>query len=141
MDLIPFVGTTIDKDGRQYVLIRQTASDGQLSVSICLTMEQFSCLMAVLRGLEMYFMDTELKKPVDNFPGIDDLPHQRTPSNMETSFNETQYNPESPTYTLDDLSLLPERPIELSSDEKKRKANKRKSKSKEKAEKASKINV
>ena len=48
--------------GGTYVLIRQSANDGQYSVDVCLTMEQFAGLMAVLRGLEMYFMDIELKK-------------------------------------------------------------------------------
>ena len=44
-------------------MIRQPANDGQYAVEICLDMEKFSGLMAVLRGLEMYLMDMELRKP------------------------------------------------------------------------------
>ena len=63
MNSTPFVGVSTTTEGETYVLLRQSASDGQYAVDICLTMEQFSCLMGVLRGLEMYFMDMELRKP------------------------------------------------------------------------------
>ena len=62
-DTTPFVSLSTTTEGETYVLLRQSASDGQYTVDICLSMEQFSSLMAVLRGLEMYFMDMELRKP------------------------------------------------------------------------------
>ena len=61
MNSTPSVGTRLGEDGNQYILTRQSASDGQYTVDICMIMEQFSCVMAVVRGLEMYFMDTEVK--------------------------------------------------------------------------------
>ena len=63
MNALPFVGVSTSKEGVTNVLIRQSANDGQYAVEICLDMEQFSGLMAVLRGLEMYLMDMELRKP------------------------------------------------------------------------------
>ena len=63
MNALPFVGVSTTKEGVTNVLMRQSANDGQYAVEICLDMEQFSGLMAVLRGLEMYFMDMELRKP------------------------------------------------------------------------------
>ena len=62
MSSTPFVGLSTTEEGDTYVLIRQSAGDGQYTVDICLSMEQFSNIMAVLRGLEMYLMDMELKK-------------------------------------------------------------------------------
>ena len=107
MNSTPSVGTRLGEDGNQYVLIRQSASDGQYTVDICMTMEQFSCLMAVLRGLEMYFMDTELKKSVNNFPGDNDLMSTTTLMSMQQSCEVESYNPENPAYTTNDLSTLP----------------------------------
>ena len=62
MNSLPFVGVCTTKEGVTNVLIRQSANDGQYSVEICLNMELFSGLMAVLRGLDMYLMDMELRK-------------------------------------------------------------------------------
>ena len=63
MNALPFVGVSTTKEGVTNILIRQSANDGQYAVEICLDMGQFSGLMAVLRGLEMYLMDMELRKP------------------------------------------------------------------------------
>ena len=114
MNSTPSVGTRLGEDGNQYVLIRQSASDGQYTVDICMTMEQFSCLMAVLRGLEMYFMDTELKKSVNNFPGDNDIMSTTTTlMSMQPSCEVENYNPENPAYGANDLSTLHQRPTEL----------------------------
>ena len=118
MNSTPSVGTRLGEDGNQYILIRQSASDGQYTVDICMTMEQFSCLMAVLRGLEMYFMDTELKKSVNNFPGDNDLMSAATTTtatlmSMQPSCEVKNYNPQNPAYTANDLSTLPQRLTEL----------------------------
>ena len=48
MNALPFVGVSTTKEGVTNVLIRQSANDGQYAVEICLDMEQFSGLMAVL---------------------------------------------------------------------------------------------
>ena len=63
MSALPFVGVSTTKEGDTNVLIRQSTNDGHYAVEICLSMEQFSGLMAVLRGPEMYLMDMELRKP------------------------------------------------------------------------------
>ena len=62
MNALPFVGVSTTKEGVTNVLIRQSANDRQYAVEICLDKEQFSGLMAVLRRLEMYLMDMELRK-------------------------------------------------------------------------------
>ena len=127
MNSTPSVGTRLGEDGNQYVLIRQSASDGQYTVDICMTMEQFSSLMAVLRGLEMYFMDTELKKSVNNFPGDNDLMSTTTLMSMQQSCEVESYNPENPAYTTNNLSTLPQRPTELTlNGTKKKRTRKRK---------------
>ena len=71
MSTTPFVSVCTGEDGEKYVLLRQSATDGQYSVDICLSIEQFSNIMAILRGLEMYFMDMELRKPVNSLPSTD----------------------------------------------------------------------
>ena len=73
-------------------------------------MDHFSCLMALLRGLEMYFMDIELKKSVNLLPAI----------NVPSSSGEEQYNPENPAFDAKKLSELPERPSELNLNVKKK---------------------
>ena len=62
MDSTPSVSVCTSLEGETIIRIRQNATDGQYSVDICITVEQFSGLMAVLRGLDMYFMDMELRK-------------------------------------------------------------------------------
>ena len=71
MSTTPFVSVCTGEDGEKYVLLHQSTSDGQYLVDICLSIEQFSNIMAVLRGLEMYFMDMELRKPVNSLPSTD----------------------------------------------------------------------
>ena len=62
MDSTPSVSVCTSLEGETIIRIRQNATDGQYSVDICITVEQFSGLMAVLRGLDMYFMDMDLRK-------------------------------------------------------------------------------
>ena len=63
MNFLRFVGISTTNEGDTNILLRQSTNDGQYAVEICLNMEQFSGLMALLRGLEMYLMDMELRKP------------------------------------------------------------------------------
>ena len=63
MNALPFVDVSKTNEGDTNILLRQSANDGQYAVEICLNMEQFSGLMALLRGLEMYLMNMELGKP------------------------------------------------------------------------------
>ena len=115
MSSTPFISTKIGEDGNMYVLIRQSISGGLYSVDICLNMDQFSSLMALLRGLEMYFMDMELKKSVSNFSGFDYLtsPSSEKPMNTQTSCGVEQYNPEKPTYNTKSSPVNTDRPTEL----------------------------
>ena len=62
MDSTPSVSVCTSSEGETIVRIRQAVTGGQYTVDICVTTEQFSGLMAVLRGLDMYFMDMELRK-------------------------------------------------------------------------------
>ena len=111
----PFVSIKTDEFGSTYVLLRQLSIDGDYSVEICLSMDHFSCLMALLQGLEMYFMDIELKKSVNLLPTI----------SVPSSSGEEQYNPENSAFDAKKLSELPERPSELNLNVKKKKTTRK----------------
>ena len=66
MESLPYVSVYKDDSGATFVLIRQAASGGQYIVDICLTMAQFSGLMAVLTGLETHFTNQAACRMANN---------------------------------------------------------------------------
>ena len=66
MEAIPYVAVYKDDAGSTFILLRQVASGGQYTVDICLTMAQFSGLMAVLTGLESYFTNETTRQMAKN---------------------------------------------------------------------------